>query len=191
MCICIRILSLVMIKCWTWLFQIDNQRLYFLELEAGQGLTCPALRTLSGTCLMDCLTWGRRMYSGVHPNLSSTCWLPVERFRMILISPCHLSKSFCVHNLNPPVAVARSVESLPSNPAARVRFPTGVRNLNFCPGIGVCPLSGFCPVLSSAEALTLCWPQVSRKRTLVYLFSVLVQRLSLPLQASDPRAFCL
>ena len=32
----------------------------------------------------------------------------------------------------------------------------------------------FCPVLSLAVALTFCWPQVSRKRTLVYLFSVLV-----------------
>ena len=34
------------------------------------------------------------------------------------------------------VAVAWSVETLLSNPAARVRFPEGVRNFNFCPGIG-------------------------------------------------------
>ena len=39
--------------------------------------------------------------------------------------------------------------------------PSGVRNFNFCPGIGgVCPLPVFCPVLSSAEALTLCWPHI-------------------------------
>ena len=34
------------------------------------------------------------------------------------------------------VAEAWSVESLPPNSTARVRFPVGVRNFNFCPGIG-------------------------------------------------------
>ena len=49
------------------------------------------------------------------------------------------------------VAVAWSVESLPV-PGS---IPGGVRNFNFCPGIG-CVSFEFCPVLSSAEALTLC-----------------------------------
>ena len=53
-------------------------------------------------------------------------------------------------------AVAWSVESLPSNPAARVRFPAGSGILISVLGLGVCPLSVFFPVLSSAEALTLC-----------------------------------
>ena len=34
-------------------------------------------------------------------------------------------------------------------------IPGGVRNFNFCPGIG-CVSCVFCPVLSLAEALTLC-----------------------------------
>ena len=37
--------------------------------------------------------------------------------------------------------------------------PGGIRNFNFCPGIG-CVSFVFCPVLSSAEALTLCWPHI-------------------------------
>ena len=59
------------------------------------------------------------------------------------------------------VAVAWSVESLPFNPgarvrfpAARVRFPAGSGILISVLGLGVCPLSVLCPVLSSAEALT-------------------------------------
>ena len=54
------------------------------------------------------------------------------------------------------VAVVWPVESLPSNPAARVRFPAGSGILISVLGLGVCPFSLFCPVLSSAEALTLC-----------------------------------
>ena len=57
---------------------------------------------------------------------------------------------------NVSVAVAWAVESLPSNPAARVRFPAGLGILISVLGLGVCPLPVFCPVLSSAEALTLC-----------------------------------
>ena len=48
------------------------------------------------------------------------------------------------------VAVAWSVESLPSNPVARVRFPPEI--LISVLELGVCPLSVFCSVLSSAEA---------------------------------------
>ena len=58
------------------------------------------------------------------------------------------------------VAMAWSVESLPSNPAARVGFPAGTGILIYVLGLGVCPLSVFCPVLSSAEDLTLCWPHI-------------------------------
>ena len=52
--------------------------------------------------------------------------------------------------------VARSVDSLPSIPAARVRFPAGSGILIPILGLGVCPLSVFCPVLSPAEILLLC-----------------------------------
>ena len=58
------------------------------------------------------------------------------------------------------VAVAWSVESLPSNPAARVRFPAGsgilISVLDWV--CDLCLVS--CPVLSSAESLTLCWPHI-------------------------------
>ena len=61
-------------------------------------------------------------------------------------------------------------------------IPGGVRNFNFCPGIGcvsfVCILS--CVVFGGGPDIVL---------PLLYLSSVLVQRLLLPLQASDPRAF--
>ena len=77
------------------------------------------------------------------------------------------------------VAVAWSAESLPSNPAGS---EISISVL----GLGVCPLSVFCPVLSSAEALTLCWPHIQGGLTLCIC---LVQRLLLPLQASGPRAF--
>ena len=52
--------------------------------------------------------------------------------------------------------MAWSVESLPSNPAARVRFLAVSEILNPILELGVCSLSVFCPVLSSAVALTLC-----------------------------------
>ena len=51
------------------------------------------------------------------------------------------------------VAVAWSVESLPSNQAARVRFPAVPGILIPILELGVCPLC--CPLLSLAEALTL------------------------------------
>ena len=35
-------------------------------------------------------------------------------------------------------------------------IPDGVRNFNFCPGIGCVSFVCVCPVLSSAEALALC-----------------------------------
>ena len=61
------------------------------------------------------------------------------------------------------VAMAWSLESLLSNPAARVRFPaarvriqTGSGILISVLGLGLCSLSVFYSVLSSAEALTLC-----------------------------------
>ena len=38
-------------------------------------------------------------------------------------------------------------------------IPGGVRNFNFCPGIG-CVSFVFCTVLSPAEALTLFWPHI-------------------------------
>ena len=47
-----------------------------------------------------------------------------------------------------------SVESLPSNPAARVRFPAESGILISVLGLGVSP------VLSPAEDLTLCWPHI-------------------------------
>ena len=58
------------------------------------------------------------------------------------------------------VAVVWSVDSLTSNPAARVRFQAGSGILISVLGLGGCPSSVFCPVLSSAEALTLCWPHI-------------------------------
>ena len=50
------------------------------------------------------------------------------------------------------VAVAWSLESLASNPAARVLLPARSGILILVLGLSVCPLSVFCPVLSSAEA---------------------------------------
>ena len=64
-------------------------------------------------------------------------------------------------------------------------IPGGVSNFNFYPGIGcvsfVCVLSGGGPDI----VLT----TYSERPALVYMPTVLVQRLLLPLQASDPRAF--
>ena len=45
------------------------------------------------------------------------------------------------------VAVAWSVESLPSNPAAGVQIPAGSGILIYVLGLGVCSLFVFCPVL--------------------------------------------
>ena len=56
---------------------------------------------------------------------------------------------FHAANLDVSVALAWSVESLPSN-------PTGPGILISVLGLGVCPLYVFSPVLSSAEALKFC-----------------------------------
>ena len=58
--------------------------------------------------------------------------------------------------------MAWSIESLPSNPVARGRFPAWSGILIPILGLGVCPLSVFCPVLSQADTLTLCWPHIQR-----------------------------
>ena len=49
------------------------------------------------------------------------------------------------NKINISVAVAWSVESLPSNPATRVRFPAGSGILIPILGLGLWPLSVFCP----------------------------------------------
>ena len=54
------------------------------------------------------------------------------------------------------VAVAWSIRVPAFQPGGPGSIPVGVRNLNSYPGIG-CVSFVFCPVLSSAEALTLCW----------------------------------
>ena len=70
-------------------------------------------------------------------------------------------------------------------------IPGGVRNFNFCPGIGrvsfVCVLS----YVVSGGSPDIVPTTHSGRPTLVYLSSVLVQRLLLPLHASDQRAFVL
>ena len=86
------------------------------------------------------------------------------------------------------VAVAWSVESLPSNPAARVRFPEGSGILISVLRLGVWPLSVLsCIVFGGGHDTVL--TTHSGRPALVYLSIVLVQRLLLPLQASDTRAF--
>ena len=68
-------------------------------------------------------------------------------------------------------------------------IPGGVRNFNFCPGIGcvsfVCVIS--CVVFGGSPDIVL--TAHAGRPALVYLSSVLVQRMWLPLQAFDPRAF--
>ena len=73
-----------------------------------------------------------------------------------------------------------SVESLPSNPAARVRFLVGSGILMSVLGLVVCPLSVFCPVLSFGGGPDIVLTTHSGRPALVYLSSVLVQRLLLP-----------
>ena len=74
-------------------------------------------------------------------------------------------------------------------PAGPGLIPGGVRNFNFCPGIGcvsfICFLS--CFVFGGGPVIVL--PTHSGRPALVYLSSVLVRRLLLPLQACDPWAF--
>ena len=74
--------------------------------------------------------------------------------------------------------MAWSVESLPSNPAARVRFPAGSGILISVLGLGVCPLFVLsCVVLDGGPDIVL--PNHSGRPALVYLSSFLVQRLLL------------
>ena len=78
------------------------------------------------------------------------------------------------------IAVASSVESLPSNPAARVRFSVGTGFVSFvC--ILYCVVSYGVPDIVSTIHLGRLVP--------VHLSSVLVHSLLLPLQAFDPLAF--
>ena len=80
-----------------------------------------------------------------------------------------------------------SVESLPSNPSARVRFPADLKfHLNrgtgcvsfFC--VLSCVVSGSGPDISLTKHLG--------RSTIVFLSSVLIHSLSLPPQAFDPLA---
>ena len=74
-------------------------------------------------------------------------------------------------------------------PGALCSIPGGVMNFNFRPGIGcvsfVCILS--CVV--SGKDPDIVMTTHSGRPAFVYMYSILVQRLLLPLQASDPRAF--
>ena len=77
-----------------------------------------------------------------------------------------------------PIAVAWSVESLPSNPAAWVRFPAGSGILIFVLCLGVRPLCFLsCVVFGGGPDIVL--TTHSGRPALVYLSSVLVQRLLL------------
>ena len=82
--------------------------------------------------------------------------------------------------------VGRVTAFQPGGPGS---VPDWVRNFNFCPGIGcvsfVCVLS--CVAFDGVPDIVL--TSHSGRPALVYLSSVLVQRLLLPLQASDPWAF--
>ena len=74
--------------------------------------------------------------------------------------------------------MAWSVESLPSNPAARVRFQVGSGILIFVLGLGVCILCVLSCVSDGGPDIVL--TTHSGRAVLVYLSSVLVQRLLLP-----------
>ena len=89
--------------------------------------------------------------------------------------------------MTPLVAMAWSVVALPSNLVARVRFPAGSGILILILGLGVCPLCSVLCCLGGGPDIVL--TTHSGRPALVYLPSVLVQRLLLPLQASYPRAF--
>ena len=74
-------------------------------------------------------------------------------------------------------------------PGSLGSIPGWVRNFNFCPGI-VCVSFVYvlsCVVSGSGPDIVL--TTHSGRPALVYLCSVLVQRLLLPLQTPDPRAF--
>ena len=92
---------------------------------------------------------------------------------MIIIK--HYNKLFGKKILKPSVAGVCSVESWPSNPAARVWYPAG--DYNFCPGTGcvsfVCVLS--CVVSGGGPDILLTTD--FRETVLVCLSSVLVKSL--------------
>ena len=73
--------------------------------------------------------------------------------------------------------------------SSETELALGTIRVNFCLVIGcvsfVCDLS--CVVFGGGPDIVL--TTLSGRRALVYLSSVLVQRLLLPLQASDPRTF--
>ena len=68
-------------------------------------------------------------------------------------------------------------------------IPGGVRNFNFCTWIGCVSFVCVLPRAVSCEGPDIVLATHSGRPALVYLSSVLVKRLLLPLQASDPRGF--
>ena len=77
--------------------------------------------------------------------------------------------------------MAWSVDFLPSNPAALIRFPAEVRKFNFYPGTGcVCVFCVLSCVVSGGNP-DIVLTKHSEKPTLVYLVSVMVHRPLLPL----------
>ena len=66
-------------------------------------------------------------------------------------------------------------------------IPSGVRNFNFYLGTGCVLYVQSCVFSGGGHDIVL--STLSRRLTLVYLPSVLVHSLLLPLQASDPREF--
>ena len=66
-------------------------------------------------------------------------------------------------------------------------IPGGVRNFNFCPGIGCVLCVLLCVVSCVGPDIVL--TTHSGRPALVYMSSVMVQRLLLPLQASNPPSF--
>ena len=83
------------------------------------------------------------------------------------------------------VAVGRVPAFQPGGPGS---IPGGVRNFNFRPWDWVCVLCVLSFVVSGGGP-DIVLTTHSGRPALVYLSSVLIQRLLLPLQASGPRAF--
>ena len=67
----------------------------------------------------------------------------------------------------------------------------GARNFNFYPGIGLVSFVCVLPCVVSGGGPDTVFTTHSERPALLYLSNVLVERLLLPLQASDPRAFVL
>ena len=68
-------------------------------------------------------------------------------------------------------------------------IPGGSGILTSVLGLGVCPFSVFCTVFVSGRGPGIVLATHSGRPALVYLSSILVQRLLLPLQVSDPGEF--